>query len=80
MLSMKSTDESLSTTSLGTSNDPPHQPASWWEWFSKGALASQKGDQIFGALNKAIQLFSVDVHRGDPSLLKIWLAFLEAHL
>lgn len=77
MLSMKSTDESLSTRSF---NDPPQQPAYWWEWFSKGALATQNGDQIFGELNKAIQVFSVDVYRGDPSLLKIWLAFLEAHL
>lgn len=75
---MKSTDGSLSSTSLDTNN--AQQPSTWWESFSKGALASQNGGQIFGELNKAIQIFSVDVHRSDPFLLKIWLAFLEAHL
>jgi len=39
-----------------------------------------EGTLIFDALNKSIQLFPVDLHRNDPFLLKIWLAYLEAHL
>ena len=86
---MKSTDASLSTVSLepSPSGDPAvdgagreRSPVLWWDWFGRSVLPGQGGQQLFDALNKAVQVFPLDTHRSDPFLLKIWLAFLEAHL
>jgi len=55
-------------------------PGQWWDNFMGTVLPVQDSRQIFEALNKAIQQFPVDQYRVDPFFLKIWLAFLEAHL
>lgn len=90
MLSMKSTDGSLSTISIEPQGDPAgdegviggreKSPVLWWDWFGRSVLPGQGSQQVFDALNKAVQHFPLDVYRSDPFLLKIWLAFLEAHL
>jgi serine/threonine-protein kinase TTK/MPS1 len=55
-------------------------PLAWWTAFSSQFLPSVNSPtEILDALSKAVQRFPVDGHRSDPHLLRIWLAFLEAH-
>lgn len=55
-------------------------PLAWWTTFSSQFLPSTSSpSEILDALSKAVQQFPVDAHRSDPHLLRIWLAFLEAH-
>lgn len=81
MLSMKSTDGSLSTASVGDKgvHPAPSSASVWWDQFTRTLLPGGNSGEIFDALDKAIQQFSVDGCRADPFFLKIWLAYLEAH-
>lgn len=55
-------------------------PGEWWKNFciEQASLKSQPL-VIFQKLVRATEIFRPDDHRRDPALVKIWLAYLEAH-
>lgn len=55
-------------------------PGLWWEAFTEKILPAGDAGLVLDVLSRAIQAFPVDQFRVDPLFLRIWLAFLEAHL
>ena len=56
----------------------PQSPETWWSTFIRHSHIPPT-PKILDELSKGIEGFHVDHHKGDPFLLRIWLAYIETH-